>query len=276
VNYGNNTVGNIDGNGNYTAPDNIVGLGSVTITATSVANPAKSDSATVTLTNPVPTLTSITPATLGLGAFQITLYGTGFVSTSTATFGAQAMQVTYVTPTLITAIGSASNNQLGSVTVKVNNPAPGGGTSNGLNVTVTTAGSPVSSAAAVRFLEQSSFGPDMENVNQVMETGFDTYLQNQFGSTVTPYPDPRPNDSVNNVQNSFFLECHCRRRSGSYAQRLGTERTVGGERKHHKQPIGLHQLPAHAQQGRVGKLSRRDDRCDADSGNGQFPEHGEQ
>jgi uncharacterized protein (DUF1800 family) len=205
VNSGNSTVGRIDGGGNYTAPDNIVGLGSVTVTATSNANPAKSDSATVTLINPVPTLTSITPATLGLGSFQITLNGTGLVSTSTATFGGQPMQVTYVTSTMITAIGTASNSQIGQVTVKVTNPAPGGGTSNGLNVTVTTAGTPESSAAAVRFLEQSSFGPDMENVNQVEETGFDTYLKNQFASTVTPYPDPRLNDSVNNVQQTFFL-----------------------------------------------------------------------
>ena len=205
VNSGNTMLGIVDGDGNYTAPDNIVGLGSVTVTATSEANPAKSDSATVTLTNPAPTLTSITPETLGLGAFQMTLYGTGFVSTSTATFGGQPMQVTYVTSTMITAVGSASNTQVGSVTVKVTNPAPGGGTSNGLNVTVTTAGSPVNQAAAVRFLEQSSFGPDMESLNQVAETGFDTYLQNQFASTVTPYPDPRPNDGVNNVKQSFFL-----------------------------------------------------------------------
>jgi uncharacterized protein (DUF1800 family) len=205
VNYGNSTVGRIDYWGNYTAPDNILGLGSVTVRATSNANPAKSDSATVTLINPVPTLTSITPATLGLGSFQITLNGTGFVSTSAATFGGQPMQVTYVTPTMITAIGNASNTQVGTVSVTVTNPAPGGGTSNGLNVTVTTSGSPVSPAAAVRFLEESSFGPDLENVNQVEETGFDKYLQNQFASTVTPYPDPRPNDSVNNVQQSFFL-----------------------------------------------------------------------
>ncbi len=205
VNSGNSSVSRIDFLGNYTAPDNILGLGSVTVTATSNANPAKSDSATMTLTNPVPTLTSITPATLGLGAFQITLNGTGFVSTSTATFGGQPLQVTYVTSTMITAIGNASNTQLGTVTVKVTNPAPGGGTSNGLNVTVTTAGSPESSVAAVRFLEQSSFGPDTEYVNQVEETGFDTYLQNQFASTATPYPDPRPNDSVNNVQQTFFL-----------------------------------------------------------------------
>ncbi|HYA61935.1 MAG TPA: DUF1800 family protein, partial [Candidatus Sulfotelmatobacter sp.] len=205
VNYGNDTVGNIDGDGNYTAPNNIQGLSSVTVTATSVANPAKSDSATVTLLNPVPKLTSITPATLGLGAFQMTLYGTGFVSTSTATFGGQAMQVTYVTSTMITAIGTASNTQVGSVTVQVTNPAPGGGTSNGLSVTVTTAGTPVNAAAAVRFLEQSSYGPDMESLNQVEQTGFDTYLQNQFASTITPYPDPRLNDSISNVQQSYFL-----------------------------------------------------------------------
>ncbi len=202
---GNNSVGTIDYQGNYTAPNNIVGLGSVTVTATSNANSAKSDSAVVTLINPVPTLTSATPSTLGLGSFQITLYGTGFVSTSTASFGGQPMQVTYATPTMISAIGTASNAQIGTVTITVTNPAPGGGTSNGLNVTVTTAGTPESSGAAVRFLEQSSFGPNMEGVNQVAETGFDTYLKNQFASAITPYPNPRPNDSINNVQQSFFL-----------------------------------------------------------------------
>jgi uncharacterized protein (DUF1800 family) len=203
--YGNTTVGTVDSNGNYTAPVNIVGLGSVTVTATSVVDTTKSGSAVVTLSNPVPTLTAITPGTLGLGAFQLTLYGTGFVATSTATFGGQPMQVTYVTDTMITAIGTAANTQVGNVNVIVTNPVPGGGTSNGLAVTVTTAGNPISSTAAVRFLEQASFGPDMENLNQVQETGFDTYLQNQYASTVTPYPNPRPNDSISNVQQSFFL-----------------------------------------------------------------------
>lgn len=205
VNSGNTSVGTVDGEGNYTAPNNIVGLGSVTVTAASQANTAKTASAVVTLTNPVPTLTSITPGTLGVGAFQITLYGTGFVATSNVTFGGQGMQVTYVTSTMITAIGTASSSQLGAVAIQVTNPAPGGGKSNTLNINVTSNGSPVSSAAAVRFLEQSSFGPDLENVNQVTELGFGTYLQNQFASTVTPYPNPRPNDGVNNVQQSFFL-----------------------------------------------------------------------
>src|ERR1700740_65522 len=106
---------------------------------------------------------------------------------------------------MITAIGTAAATQAGQGTVIVTNPAPGGGTSNGMQVTVTTAGTPVTASAAVRFLEQASFGPDTESVNQVQQTGFDQYLQNQFASTVSPYPNPRPNDSITNVQKSFYL-----------------------------------------------------------------------
>ncbi len=205
VPFGNDSLGNMDGNGNYTAPSNLPNLSSVTVTATSNVDTTKHDSATVTLQNPVPTLTAITPGTLGPGAFQITLYGTGFVSTSTATFGGQPLQVTYASSTMVTAIGAATSAQAGLVTVMVTNPAPGGGTSNSLQVTVTTSGSPVSSSAAVRFLEQSSFGPNTESVNQVQEMGFDQYLQNQFSSPVTPYPDPRPKDGISNVQQTFYL-----------------------------------------------------------------------
>lgn len=205
VPYGNDSLGNIDGNGNYTAPSNLPNLSSVTVTATSTVDTTKHDSATVTLQNPVPTLTAITPGTLGPGTFQITLYGTGFVSTSTATFGGQLLQVTYVSSTMVTAIGTATSAQAGLVTVIVTNPAPGGGTSNGLKVTVTTSGSPVPSSGAVRFLEQASFGPNMETVNQVQEMGFDQYLQNQFSSSVTPYPNPRPKDGIINVQQTFYL-----------------------------------------------------------------------
>ena len=203
--YGNDTVGNMDGNGNYTAPIVLPSSSTVTVTATSNADNTKSASATVTLQNPKPVLTAVTPGTLGLGAFQLTLYGTGFVSSSTATFGGQPLTVTYVTSTMITAIGTATSTQVGQDNVIVTNPAPGGGTSGAVPVAVTTAGTPASSSAAVRFLEQASFGPNLETVNQVEQTGFDTYLQNQFASVVTPYPNPRTNDSINTIQKNFFL-----------------------------------------------------------------------
>ncbi len=201
--YGNNTVGSMDSNGNYTAPAALNNLTSVTITATSQADTTKSASATVTFQNPAPTLTAITASTLAPGPFQVTLYGTGFVSTSTVNFGGQTLTTTYATATMITAIGSAAN--AGQVGVSVANPAPGGGTSNTLNVTVTTAGTPVSSSAAVRFLEQTSFGPDPETVNQLQQLGFDMYLQNQFAATVTPYQDPRLKDGVFDVGQRFYL-----------------------------------------------------------------------
>jgi uncharacterized protein (DUF1800 family) len=203
VPYGNDTVGSMDSNGNYTAPATLGNLTNVTITATSQADTTKQASATVTFQNPAPTLTSITPGTLAPGVFQLTLYGTGFVSTSVVNFGGQTLKTIYATATMITALGTASNT--GQVSVWVTNPAPGGGTSNSLSVTVTTAGTPVSSAAAVRFLEQSSFGPDPETVNQLQQLGFDTYLQNQFAATVTPYADPRLKDGVFDVGQRFYV-----------------------------------------------------------------------
>jgi uncharacterized protein (DUF1800 family) len=203
VPYGNATVGTLDSNGNYTAPAALGNLTKVNITATSQADTTKQASATVTFQNPVPTLTSITPGTLAAGAFQLTLYGTGFVSTSVVNFGGQALKATYATDTMITTVGTVSTT--GQVNVSVTNPAPGGGTSNSLSVTVTTAGTPVTSAAAVRFLEQSSFGPDTETVNQLQQLGFDTYLQNQFAATVTPYRDPRLKDGVFDVGQRFYL-----------------------------------------------------------------------
>lgn len=204
INYGNNSVGNIDGNGNYTAP-NFTATGTVTIKATAEADPTKSDTAVVTWQNPVPTLTAITPGTLATGGFQITLYGTGFVSTGVVDFGGTALQTTYATSTMITAVGTALTTQVGQVPVNVSNPAPGGGTSNSVNVTVSSVTNTVTPAAAVRFLEQSSFGPNLENLNQLQQLGFDAYLKNQFAATTTPYPDPRTKDGIGNVQQTFFL-----------------------------------------------------------------------
>jgi len=205
VTGGYDTVGTIDVNGNYIAPDNIPSPSGIQITATSIVDTTKSGSAQVTLNNPAPVLTSITPGTLATGAFQVTLNGTGLVNTSTVNFGGQSLPVTYASPTMITAIGSVTPAQAGSITVSVTNPPPGGGTSNTVSVNVTTGGTPVSSASAVRFLEQASFGPDTESVNQVQTAGFDLYLQNQFAATVTPYRDPLPKGSVYDVQRLYFL-----------------------------------------------------------------------
>jgi uncharacterized protein (DUF1800 family) len=64
----------------------------------------------------------------------------------------------------------------------------------------------ISAAAAVRFLEQSTFGPSMDQVNQLQQTGFDTFLQSQFAEPTSMYPAPAPTDSgLGNVQQRFFF-----------------------------------------------------------------------
>jgi uncharacterized protein (DUF1800 family) len=200
---GDSTIGTIDVNGNYIAPDNLPSPNSVTVTATSVADPTKSGNAIVTFLNPVPVLTSLAPATIGTGAFQISLNGTGFVNTSTVSSSLGPLTVNYASPMLMSVVGNVPTAN--DFTLSVTNPAPGGGTSSTLTVHVTSGGTPVTPAAAVRFLEQASFGPDTETVDQVQETGFDLYLQNQFSAPVTAFKDPTTATQIYDLQRITFL-----------------------------------------------------------------------
>ena len=116
----------------------IAGTYSVTISAT---NAGGTGSATLTLTinNPVPTTTSISPAstTAGSAQFTLTVNGTNFVSTSTVNWNGSALATTFVSSTKLTAIVPAANvAAAGTAFVTVVNPAPGGGTSNAQTFTI--------------------------------------------------------------------------------------------------------------------------------------------
>src|SRR5438552_3305238 len=111
---------------------------SVTISAT---NSGGTGSATLTLTinNPVPTTTSISPAstTAGSAQFTLTVNGTNFVSTSTVYWNGSPLTTTFVSSTQLTAIVPAANvAAVGTASVTVLNPAPGGGTSNAQTFTI--------------------------------------------------------------------------------------------------------------------------------------------
>ena len=158
------------------------------------------------MVNPIPVLTGVNPNSIGVGAFVITVTGSGFVSGSTVNFGGQALTTMFVSPTELTATGTATAAQAGSVQVTVTNPDPGGSTSGALMAQVVNDGTVISAAAAVRFLEQSTFGPSTEQVNQLQQTGFDTFLQSQFAQPVSTYPTPAPTDTgLGNVQQQFFF-----------------------------------------------------------------------
>jgi hypothetical protein len=89
--------------------------------------------------NPVPTLTSLSPASAvaGAAAQTLTLTGKNFLSSSTVTYNGVGHTATFVSATQLTISLSATDQaKAGSYAVAVTNPAPGGGASSPLNLTV--------------------------------------------------------------------------------------------------------------------------------------------
>ena len=89
--------------------------------------------------NPVPSVTSMTPgsAQAGSAATVITVGGTDFIASSTVIWNESALATTYVSSTSLTAVVPASDLlSAGSAMITVENPSPGGGTSNGKSFTV--------------------------------------------------------------------------------------------------------------------------------------------
>ena len=203
---GNAAVGTIDANGMYTATASLPTPNSVTVTATSAADTTQKGTSTITLQNPIPVLNSVAPTSIPVGSFSLTLTGSGFVKNSTVTFGGQGLTTTYVSPTELQASGTAATTQIGMLNIVVQNPDPGAAVSSALTASVVAAAQPVSQVAAVRFLEQSTFGPTPTLVNQVAQNGFDITLQAQFAAPASKYPTPLPSDTgVSKVQNQFFI-----------------------------------------------------------------------
>ena len=92
-----------------------------------------------TVNNPVPTLTSLSPASAvaGAAAQTLTLTGTNFLASSTVTYNGVGHAATFVSSTQLTISLSATDQATaGSYAVVVTNPAPGGGASSALNFTV--------------------------------------------------------------------------------------------------------------------------------------------
>ncbi|PYV11735.1 MAG: hypothetical protein DMG07_18565, partial [Acidobacteria bacterium] len=87
---------------------------------------------TITATNPVPTLTSISPssALAGGAAFTLTTTGTNFAITSVVRWNGSDRTTTYVSSTQLQAqVTAADIATAGTSPVTVFNPTPGGGTS---------------------------------------------------------------------------------------------------------------------------------------------------
>jgi hypothetical protein len=82
--------------------------------------------------NPVPTITTLSPAnaTAGGAAFTLTVNGTGFITTSVVNVNGTAVATTFVNATQVTApVTAAQIAAAGTLNITVTNPTPGGGMS---------------------------------------------------------------------------------------------------------------------------------------------------
>jgi hypothetical protein len=98
-----------------------------------------SDLITPSTTTPVPILASVSPATAYAGgsAYSMQLTGSGFTSASTVLINGNPRTTTYISGTSLTAQVLAADIAInGQINVQVTTPAPGGGTSNYVIVSI--------------------------------------------------------------------------------------------------------------------------------------------
>jgi uncharacterized protein (DUF1800 family) len=155
------------------------------------AGTTTTSTSTTSNSSPPPAAPAITTApasqsvTAGQTAtFSVLATGTGPLSYQWQKNGANipgATSATYTTP-------ATTMSDSGSFDVIVTNAA---GTVTSATVTLTvTSAQGVSPAAAVRFLEQSSFGPTSAEVANVEQMGVPAYINAQFSAPMSTYPDP--------------------------------------------------------------------------------------
>ncbi len=89
--------------------------------------------------SPVPVAGSLNPATVthGTGNFRMSVRGSGFVPGSTVNWNGKKISASYVNATQMTVyVTKAAIASAGTATIAVKNPAPGGGTSNSVVLTI--------------------------------------------------------------------------------------------------------------------------------------------
>jgi hypothetical protein len=129
---GSAVTGTIDANGLYTAPARAP-AGSVTVQATSVAAPTASGSAAVTILNPAPVISAVTPDSVAEGAIRILVNGRNFESGAVIEVAGVSLTTTFVSTTQLQGDGAVNNGGMGMPVVVTN---PDGGTSPAYPITV--------------------------------------------------------------------------------------------------------------------------------------------
>jgi hypothetical protein len=124
----------------------------------SVANPSPGGGTSNSLNfiinppNPVPHLTGLVPTVVAAGGpgFTLTVNGTGFVPGAVVNFNGSPRQTSFFSASQVFAqLSAADVANVGTATITVTNPAPGGGASNGLTLSISSIQNPVPTLTAL-------------------------------------------------------------------------------------------------------------------------------
>jgi len=113
--------------------------------------------------NPLPSLSTLIPsgALQNSGAFSLSIVGSNFIPSSVANWNGIPLSTTYVSSIALSAnIPSNYLTSTGTALVTVASPAPGGGTSNALPFTISTADNPVPTLSSLSPANAFSGSPD--------------------------------------------------------------------------------------------------------------------
>ena len=192
---GNSASGTITSSGDYTAPAALPNPNTITVQATSAADSSASGSSDVTILNPTPVLTAISPTSVNVGAFSLTVTGSNFLNGSQVLLAGALLATTYVSATQLTATGTAA--AAGIFAVSVSNPNPGQSTSASINLQVnsTTQASACSGMGVGPGASLNGFRPfpasnawNQDISASPVDPNSDSYIS-FIGTTVPIHPD---------------------------------------------------------------------------------------
>lgn len=151
---GNATLGTVTSSGNYTAPSSLPSPNTATVQAVSAADSSAVGASAVTLWNPTPALTSVSPMSFSTGSFTLDIAGSNFVNGAQVYFGTTALTTTFNSSASLTATGSAPT--AGTFSVYVANPNPGSSNSSSVSVQVTSSSGTAGTCGGISLGQNAS------------------------------------------------------------------------------------------------------------------------
>lgn len=206
---GNATQGTITTAGLYTAPP--ATPAEKPIVKVEVLPPGSSttaldfDTTTLTIKFPPVTITSVTPATVPIGAFTLVLRGTGFRSTATGQFNGVATPITFISDTEVRMPVTITQDNMGSIlAVRIANPDPNPSSASTYIRGKSTSNPVLSNTDAFRFLRQATWGPRPQDLDKLSRIGKTAWLDEQFTLPSSTIPDTLMDKPLEYTQEHFL------------------------------------------------------------------------